>query len=399
MKVTANDIANAMEKAIQLVEELFNDLIALETEMKIFEKNFKLGKALATATNVVGAGLVIGSAILTGGLSFLAASAITTTVGTTANLVVDVFDSIKSKECLNEINRILEKFDDEIKSLQKLLETFNQQVEDTMKARNIDRRTAFFWELGMDNRESLGESFYMAGVVIMTRSIFYIENMKKIELPTYLTELLNSYFGTKFASDVSVYGTVAGIIMICLEIVNLVRILLKDHPSIMQIKAAETELHKQKIILTENLNDFKRLHKIVSDLQNEAYEKTEEIFSLMFGKVMKKPLPTAEPMSFDHYVNQIGTGREGGIYDLIFLAEMTGQTIEIHDRTENKIISALHGKDKVSVIPFTVRSHEVITLILTNENGINHYSPSSSGMFEYLTSFFNFSTYDNRCHS
>lgn len=382
-KVTANEIADAMEKAIKLVEELFNDLIALETEMKIYEKDFKMITALSTTLNVAATGLSVGCVVFTGGLSLIVETAALQAAGAATSELIENIDNIKSNNCLKEIIQILEKFDDEINSLQKMLKIFNYQVEGTMKSRQIDRTTAFLFELGVDN----GKSNCMDYTVIMKTC------------SKFLIEYLDSFTFTKEQKGLITIGSgtcvVLGMIRIFCEISNLVKILFNDHPSIQQIRAAKTELQKQKTILTENLNQFKCLHKTVFALHIAAHEKAEEIFSLMFGKVMKKPLPVAEPMSFDHYVNQIGTGREGGIYELIFLAEMIGQTIEIHDRTENKIISALHGKDKISVIPFTMRSSEVITLILTNENGINHYSPSSTS--GTLKSVFNISTYDNRC--
>lgn len=104
---------------------------------------------------------------------------------------------------------------------------------------------------------------------------------------------------------------------------------------------------------------------------------------------------TVTPLTFSQFVDQIGCGTQGGIYHLIFIAEMQGRTIEVFDRTSDHSLRRQYGTGHLKMDPFVFISHDPIRIKRIGEEGAYHYRPlSADGTAIDVASN---SPYANRC--
>lgn len=407
MPVTPDQIADAIKRALKVIDDLISKLNDLQDAMKSFETKKNVAKTIGTTINAVGAGLAIGTAFFTGGLTLLGASVISTVVGTGTNLVTDFVDRKETKDCMNRINGYLGEFDSQIKKIQELIEQFNSQIEDSMKDYGIDQETAISVAFGVHPKvrfNAIAVAALMTGSKLLTTSLTAMKLTPEAKLLFDLlgmTAQTTSKTGAAIGSSgykvlgemIGKKAAVVGIVLTAYEVIHLVKTLTKDHPSLEGIKKAKNDLRKQKASLQQNVKDISGLQKTAKKLiENALVELMQE---LLGGGYQKKRNNILEPQTFEEYVDAIGTGGEGGMFHLIFTAEMLGRPIEIHDRTEERQFARLYGKTDAKIFPFVQISTEPIRLVITSSNGVNHFNVlSSSGKLIDITKG---SVYSNRC--
>lgn len=99
-------------------------------------------------------------------------------------------------------------------------------------------------------------------------------------------------------------------------------------------------------------------------------------------------------LDYNNFVDQIGTGTMGGVFEIFYLGQMTGRTIELIDGTHERNISMLHGNSKLD-FPCLQSQTDSIQLKMTNSDGRNHFNLIRNGQTVDIKP--HYSHYENRC--
>ena len=142
--VTTTELRKASQRVIDEINELVPIFRNLLEEMKDYEIKKNVAKTAGTSIGVVGAGIGVGLAFFTGGLSLVwtAASIGTSLAGTAVNVITDVVDREETKEFIRKIKRLLDDYNDAIVYLQSLLTKLNDAMKNLMKEHDMDEAHA-----------------------------------------------------------------------------------------------------------------------------------------------------------------------------------------------------------------------------------------------------------------
>lgn len=446
MTVSADDIIEAIKKAIKMIEEIISDLNDLFEEMESFETKKNVAKTVGTTVNCVGAGAAVVGAFFTGGLSLIPLLVITA-VGTGTNVVTDIIDNSETKDCIKKIQNMLEKVDNQMRKIQSLIEKFNEQVEDSMKTRKIDRNRATFLHFGCQLNVDVNLLCFLAYSRILQEPLahmivgvagslqvvsktfgFLLDDVALLLLksggksasagsakaaatffdsgPTLMgtakagASAIESGSATVVKAGAGSVGKVigkvaagAGVVFAVWEVADLIKTMANDHPSLKAIRSVKRDLQSQKSELNTGLKEFEKVLTAARKATTEAIKAFLD--SSLGGGYRISPKSTVAPLKFAEFVNQIGRGTEGGIFQLIFMAEMLGQTIEVFDKTTDRVLRRQHGTGHLKITPFRPSFLNSIRIEMIGEKGAYHYRPLSAdgNPIEVASN----SPYANRC--
>lgn len=413
MVVKPEDILDALQKAIRVIEKIISKLNMLEDDMESFEAKRNVAKAIGTTINVVGGGLAVASAFFTGGLSLLVGSAITTAVGTGTNLITDFVDREETKDCVKQIQNYLSEFERVIKELQDLIAKFNEQIEEMMKANDINYPTAFRMFMGMSSNSLEGfKTFALVGFAKMVaegikagskivgagvaaidltvKEIKLLQNLFGITIDTAKAGAVIGKSGAAFGKIFTRGVAVVGIFFTALEVIDLIKTFSTDHPTLTAIRDVKRSLREKEKDIQENKDNFEEAQKTAKKIIKESVKK---ILDEEFGGGYRDSGSHLTQLNYDNFVNQIGTGTMGGFFEIFYLGQMTGRTIELIDGTQERNISMLHGNSKLTFPCFRSRTVS-IQLKMTNSGGRNHFNLIRNGQIVEITPH---SNYENRC--
>ena len=420
MPTTPDDIFEAIDKTIRLIETLISALDAMCREFEIHEIACKRAKTVGTTMNVLGAGVAIGIAFFTCGASLFPYALGGAIGGAAGNLLVNVHDNYETRGCIRRINSLLDDFRSEMEKLQSLVEQFNKELENSMKTHNIGWQGATLHHFGCPTNTNFNLLSFLGNMKVLIPSIktsvtmiagvgsYYMMFLMK-SFPASAGKLgpaaglsigLRAAFATgskagMLAGAGAVAGKVlagVGVVFAAYDLACLIRNLMEDHPTLDSIREAKSQLQKQKTSLREILSEFKKIKRAAEETVLNALAK---FMQECLGGGHKTVNGRLEPITFEEFVNQIGDGREGGVFQLAFIAEMFGQSIEIFDRTADGVIGRQHGSSHMKIDPFErLLSQVPLQLELSGDSGQHHYRPISKGCpIDVAKS----SRYPNRC--
>ena len=420
MPTTPDDIFEAIDKTIRLIETLISALDAMCREFEIHEIACKRAKTVGTTMNVLGAGVAIGIAFFTCGASLFPYALGGAIGGAAGNFLVDVDDNYKTRDCIRRINSLLDDFRSEMEKLQSLVEQFNKELENSMKTHNIGWQGATLHHFGCPRNTNFNLLSFMGNMRVSIPSIkidslhvkliagvgaYYMMFMMKsfavgkLGPAAGLSIGLPAAFATGSKAGMmagAVAGKVlagAGVVFAAYEIVCLIRTLINDHPTLDSIREAKSQLQNEKTSLSEILSEFKKIKNAAEETVLQALTK---FMQECLGGGHKTVNRRLESLTFEEFVNQIGDGREGGAFQLAFIAEMFGQSIEIFDRTADGVIGRQHGNSHMKIDPFQRLITRVpLKIELSGDSDQHHYRPldSKGNPIDVAKS----SRYPNRC--
>jgi hypothetical protein len=112
------------------ITSLVKELRILENEMNNFKSNCDVAKGIGTGLNTIGTVATVSSLFL-GPVGFAVAGGIaigTIVGGTTTNITTSVIDANKSKEVINKIKKIIEKYQDEYRAFEVLAKFLAEKI-------------------------------------------------------------------------------------------------------------------------------------------------------------------------------------------------------------------------------------------------------------------------------
>lgn len=410
MVVNPEDILNALQRAIEVIDNIISKLNRLEDDMESFETKRNVAKTVGTAINVVGGGIAVASAFFTGGLSLLVGSVITTAVGTGTNLVTDFIDRKETRECMEQIQNYLADFERVSKQLQEIIEKFKSQIEEMMEVNNIDYSTAFRMCMGRVKCHLNATVFVCAGKIIAeginTGMKFVGVEVAAINLTVKDIKLLQNLFGitidtAKYGAAIGKAGSavgrlviggvaVVGAIATVFEVADLIKTFITDHPTLTAIRDTKRSLRERKSAIQENIDNFKEVQENSKRIIREA---VKQILDDEFGGGYSVRGNDLTQLDYNNFVNRIGMGTMGGFFEIFYLVQMTGRSIELIDGTPERNISMLHGNSKLEFPCYRSRT-DSIQLKMTNTGGRNHFNLIQNGEIVELTPHSNI---ENRC--
>lgn len=392
MPATPDDVIEAIKKAIKIIKEIIPDLNALFEEMASYETKRNVAKSVGTTVNCVGATAAVASAFFTGGLSLIALLAISA-VGSGTNVVTHFVDNSETKDCIKKIESMLEKLNEQMKKLQSLIEEFNEQVEEVMRTQNIDRDRATFLLFGcpvdvddkifswLDSKHFSGPPLtsmaVLAGCLQVLKDKTMLFLLDDVALGVINSGKSAAMGGAKAGADgvgkmIGQGVAVTGVLFAAWEAYDLVQTLENDHPCLKAIKRVRNELSQVESQLNTNLNE---LQKNLTAARSATSDVITRFLNFCLGGGYRLSSTTVFPLTFSEFIDQIGRGTKGGIYHLIFMAEMQGRTIEIFDRTSDRSFRRQCGTDHHKIDPFVLLSRDPIRIEIIGEEGAHHYRP------------------------
>lgn len=276
-----SEIVERLNETIAVVDDIIERLEHLEGEMKNYETKKNVAKSFGTVANFIGASLGIGGAFFTGGLSVVIAGVASTVIGTATNLVSEFVDIEKTKKCLQRIQKLLDEFIEQTGNIEKLTQIFHDQIDELMRAHNIDYNTAFFL--------LLGEKSHHLHTISMDEKNVLAESLSVVGLTTLEFEIMECFFGItvkaapKAGAEIAKgFGAVAGkvlgksvavanVFLVGFEVVTLIKDYAEDHPTIMKTQETKIKLRHEK----------KRLKKVADNIKSASAAATEQISEVL----------------------------------------------------------------------------------------------------------------------
>lgn len=407
MRISPEKISDSMKMAVKLTEELIHQLEGLEQKAENKEVIRKTANSIGTTISTVGIALAVGAVFFSGGLSLLAASIGTTMVGTTTNYITDLVHRKETKDCMMKISTLTEEFEFCMVELERLLNQFTQQVENTMTVNEIDFEEALLLELGSLPKDCSFRIAVEAMLIFLTskvfeNSVFVFSIMStKMNLITTSTSfaaiasLKTSTMITK-AGIIGTFGAGAGAVVQTIgkgavvlgaavtvfEVAKLVRSFLRSSQSLQAIEEVKKGLSEELKVLKKKSEEFQELQQSARLVLKKALiAMLEELFG---GGFKEEENDVIEPLMFEKHIDRLGREDKGGIFDLHFIADLTGRIIEIVDKTDagNNAISDTILRIK----PSEISSSEPIKIaIVIDDNQIKFKPVNSNGALVDIT--------------
>lgn len=387
MTVSADDIIEAFEKAEKLIEETILVLNNLLAKMKSFGTKKNVARFCGTTVNCVGAGAAIALVFVSGGtlLIPLLLTAIGGTLsGTGSNVITELVDNSKTKKCFKKIQNMLEKVNNQMREIRSLIEKFNEQVEDSMRTRKIDRNGATFLQFGCPLDVDINALCLLAESRFLPKPLAFMMGAPGCILAASRTFRNAEAAATAFAKAgtgaagklIGKFAAVLGVVIAICEVADLIITIKSGHPSLKAIESVKLDLQKKKSECNTGLIELKKVLTAARKVTTEAIL-TFFDGSLGGGYRISQD-STVTPLSFADFVNQIGRGTEGGIFHLISMAEMLGQTIVVFDRTTDRVLRRQHKTGHHKITPFRPSFLNSIRIEMIGEKGAYHYRPLSA---------------------
>lgn len=351
MTVTPEQIVEAILKALEIIEEIASFLDFLRNSVTYYKMARRFVKSAFTRS---------------------------------------VSHDIKDEEMV-EIKDKIRKLEVQMNELKSRITKFNEQVEETMRIQKIDFDRSFYFHLG----RPIGFNIDFGYLCSILREVTLFQWLSLGATIAYSFKITTINVGVKTAAgfcslnpSILIFVAALGAVLLLFSSFNFTNPTLKAIDDLLEsIKTTESEM---RAALTEFMNVIGSVKKttmniIISDLK--------QFFG--GGYSISKLHSTITPWPFSKFVEEIGRGEEGGIYQLSFIAEMQGCTIEIIDRTSDQRLTKDYGKNVLKLEPFNKRTSQVLRIEITGEEGVFHYRPTTSEgkPIEIKSS----SQYGNRC--
>lgn len=358
--VTSQHIINAIQHAVSVSDNIIYDLDDLYKEMKKVETKRDVGKTVGTVANVAGAAAII-AAPFTGGLSLIGLGMVG--AGTAVNIGTDFYDDSETKDCIERIKSLLKKFDEEMKVLQRIIDRFNNQVEETMKIKNFDRRQATIIELGSPGGVDAVAFCLLASSKLMSKSMTLTIESCLVSVSKSLGLSVVKAGAETAGKIIGKVSVITGVIYTAWEVKELISILTHQHPTLETIEKVTNDVRMQKAKLQTAL---KELQTLVAAVKVATKQAIIDLLKPVIGNEWYQEADSVlTPLTFPAFVDQIGRGTEGSIYHLTFMAEMLERPIEVFDRTTDSGLERHHGTSHLKMYPFGPSSRDSIRIELS----------------------------------
>lgn len=419
MAPTPEKLIKALQEVLDLIGKFIERLEYWAGVLYYVEAGTKTGKIVGTSLFGLGSGAALLAAPILAPLALVA-------VGASTYGVADIVDTIEAKICADEVEKLFKILNQKFAELNAMIVEFKDHFELSMKTLDIDRDASILLTMAdspftvfLRNAYKDDGNFLVAAGLICNLlhsegpkiSVRLAKEGSSVKIPyifTYLgiakSELVK--LGPKIAAGATATlknFAFAGVGIAIYKLIELLRNVSADNQGLTIIKNAMKDLKANKSAVDEILRDVKELRRNATTIINEV--RINELNRELGGGYTEDE----GLMSFKRFVEQIGTGNYGSFYEIFYLAQMTGRSIQISDGTNSRELLSLHGKQEIT-IPAVLDYRETwteslwsffgstrppIRLLLTSENGVRHYSPIDEN--GKVLNTVNHSQYHNRC--
>ena len=404
MQTIPDKIWEAMDKTIQLTDKLIPVFEEWTKKYESVERARKGAKTAATTLNVYGASVAVAGTVLSGGLLVVPMGLSLSAFALGGHYLIDKIDASVIEKCMQLINSLLKEFEKEMEKLQSLVKEFNAQLEESMETHKIDWQGAMLLCFANSNYTNFNPLGFLikqskSAVKIDSEGLLKFDSnigAHSMEL-NRVTDGLKIGFGGLNVTMIGISGTsvLVGVsaILAAYDVICLCQNFSEEHPTLEAWRKATNHLKEQKTSMSETMEKLKATQKAAKEtvLQGQIILMQECLgggYITINGRL--------QPITFEGFVNQIGDGREGGIYQLDFIAEMFGQLIEVFDNTVDGIVRNHLGTWHTKIEPSDRSlSRDPIHIQLWGDSGQYHYQPidSNGNPIDVIKN----SDYPNRC--
>lgn len=406
MVVSSEDLMTAIAELIQIIEKAILDLEEIFKGMEIHDAEIKEHKRSQITEKLKNAAFTAFYEMMPGP-SFLKPES--SFMDNISNIASNFKDNVVSSECVEKVKKIIGEVDTKMSNLQELVMKFNEQVENSLLIENIDRNSAFYISFGSSLMNtialsciSLSSKLQASLATGLINSADSLQSLAK-RFGFFLDSKAPFYFTPGMIKGIGKVASITGVVFSLWEAYNLLSSLDEPHPTLSYIRDVCKKLRAQACELNEGLSDLRKTSSAARETTTAAIILFLEI--LLGGGYQTSKNSTVTPLTYFEFVEQIGRGTKGGLFHLMFMAEMLGQKIEIFDRTSDNILQRHHGTSHLKIEPF-VQGYErqyifrmvekkPIMIELVGEHGTYHYNPLSDDGAPIEVK--NNSPYANRC--
>lgn len=408
MAPTPDDLIGALQELLDLIENFITYLD--DHASLVLEHERVIKKAKIELLVMIGASIIFPPLAPFGFL------------GAAMSLPLTALEKLQARMCADDVRKISKILNRKFEELNEMMDEFDVHFKLTMINLNIDRDTSILLTMANSpvtnflrnlcpNKEFV-KNFqdFLCLIPALYFSFSFFKNTLGATISKLLAQLatkLSNVFTALKTYAVTIALVLASVFVI-IELFFQLKDFSQDGEALTIIKKAIRDLKEKRSELIIILEDVKKMRRDATTLTTTIINEINKVRVDAVNRELGGGFTEKEGLlSFEQFVERIGTGNHGSYYEIFHLAQMTGRSIQILDGTNGQELFLLHGKEEITIpalsnLRETWRTWDFgrqnlppIRLLLTNENGVRHYSPIDEN--SKVLSIVNHSQYENRC--